>query len=141
MGTCTCKVASDQEAHHHDHQPMHVAGVRLHPSLTRRLAQVTGYVEVHLEQGPVLEVAGQPLGVVSSIAGQTRLAVSMLGIQVRCLLQYLTGNHFICSIPGHLACVCVCACASVCTCVGAWNVGQRSNRILFPAIETHFLSH
>lgn len=46
------------------------------------LVQVKGYVEVHLEQGPVLEVAGQALGVVASIAGQTRLSVSMLGSQV-----------------------------------------------------------
>ena len=45
-------------------------------------AQVKGYVEVHLEQGPVLEMAGQPLGVVSSIAGQTRLWVSIYGTQV-----------------------------------------------------------
>ncbi len=44
--------------------------------------QVRGYVEVHLEQGPVLEVTGKPLGVVSSIAGQTRLSVSIIGTQV-----------------------------------------------------------
>lgn len=50
------------------------------------MLQVKGYVEVHLEQGPVLEVGGHPLGVVSSIAGQTRLSVSMLGIQVRLVL-------------------------------------------------------
>ncbi|DBB00669.1 TPA: hypothetical protein ACH3X3_002344 [Trebouxia sp. C0006] len=43
--------------------------------------QVKAYVEVHLEQGPVLEAAGKPLGVVSAIAGQTRLSVSMSGIQ------------------------------------------------------------
>lgn len=34
---------------------------------------VWGYVEVHIEQGPVLESAGIPLGVVKGIAGQTRL--------------------------------------------------------------------
>ena len=39
-------------------------------------------MEIHLEQGPVLEVAGKPLGVVSSIAGQTRLSVSIIGTQV-----------------------------------------------------------
>ena len=37
---------------------------------------------MHLEQGPVLEVGGDPLGVVSAIAGQTRLSVSLLGTQV-----------------------------------------------------------
>ncbi len=42
---------------------------------------VRAYLEVHLEQGPVLESAGVPLGVVSAIAGQTRLAVSLTGEQ------------------------------------------------------------
>ena len=39
-------------------------------------------MEVHQEQGPVLEAADKPLGVVSAIAGQTRLSVSMIGTQV-----------------------------------------------------------
>ncbi|KAK7846317.1 allantoate deiminase 2, partial [Quercus suber] len=34
---------------------------------------VWGYIEVHIEQGPVLERLGFPLGVVKGIAGQTRL--------------------------------------------------------------------
>ncbi|CAK9139844.1 unnamed protein product [Ilex paraguariensis] len=34
---------------------------------------VWGYIEIHIEQGPVLESAGLPLGVVEGIAGQTRL--------------------------------------------------------------------
>jgi allantoate deiminase len=37
------------------------------------------YVEVHIEQGPVLEYRNQPLGVVTSIAGQTYLNVEFLG--------------------------------------------------------------
>ena len=37
------------------------------------------YVEVHIEQGPVLEYRNQPLGVVTSIAGQTYLNVELLG--------------------------------------------------------------
>ncbi|KAK9829855.1 hypothetical protein WJX72_008267 [[Myrmecia] bisecta] len=44
-------------------------------------AGVRGYVEVHLEQGPVLEAKGLPLAPVSAIAGQTRLSVSVLGSQ------------------------------------------------------------
>ena len=35
-------------------------------------ADVLGYLEVHIEQGPVLEQAGEPLGVVSAIASQGR---------------------------------------------------------------------
>lgn len=38
-----------------------------------------GYLEVHLEQGPVLEAAGEPLGIVSAIAGQSRIAVEFIG--------------------------------------------------------------
>jgi len=42
---------------------------------------VRTYVEVHIEQGPVLEDLGVPLGVVTAIAGQTFLHVSMRGSQ------------------------------------------------------------
>ena len=38
-----------------------------------------GYFEVHIEQGPVLESAGAPLGVVTAIAGQTRLNLAFSG--------------------------------------------------------------
>lgn len=37
------------------------------------------YVEVHIEQGPVLEHRGQALGVVTAIAGQTYINVEFLG--------------------------------------------------------------
>ena len=37
------------------------------------------YVEVHIEQGPVLEYRNQPLGVVTAIAGQSYLNVEFLG--------------------------------------------------------------
>jgi allantoate deiminase len=38
-----------------------------------------GYIEFHIEQGPVLEELGQPLAAVESIAGQSRLQFSFLG--------------------------------------------------------------
>ncbi|KAG0589288.1 hypothetical protein M758_1G008900 [Ceratodon purpureus] len=44
-------------------------------------SSVWGYVELHIEQGPVLEAQGLPLGVVEAIAGQTRLAVKVRGSQ------------------------------------------------------------
>jgi len=40
---------------------------------------VVAYVEAHIEQGPVLLDAGLPVGVVTSIAGGTRLAVRVEG--------------------------------------------------------------
>jgi beta-ureidopropionase / N-carbamoyl-L-amino-acid hydrolase len=39
-----------------------------------------GFVEVHIEQGPVLLNAGAPLGVVTSIAGSIRSLVSITGL-------------------------------------------------------------
>jgi allantoate deiminase len=42
---------------------------------------VGSYVEVHMEQGPVLEALRYPLGVVKGIAGQTRLKVIVDGSQ------------------------------------------------------------
>ena len=38
-----------------------------------------GYVEVHIEQGPLLESDNQPLGVVTGIVGQSRWRVSVTG--------------------------------------------------------------
>jgi allantoate deiminase len=40
---------------------------------------VFGYVEFHIEQGPVLENVGRPLGVVEAIAGQSRVEVTFVG--------------------------------------------------------------
>ena len=40
---------------------------------------VRAYFEAHIEQGPVLEAEGLPLGIVTAIAGQRRLAVTVAG--------------------------------------------------------------
>ncbi len=40
---------------------------------------ISAYVEAHIEQGPVLEEAGLALGVVTAIAGQTRVRVRVGG--------------------------------------------------------------
>lgn len=49
------------------------------PRFPHPRGRALGYVEVHLEQGPVLESAGVPLGVVSAIAGQSRLEITWTG--------------------------------------------------------------
>jgi hydantoinase/carbamoylase family amidase len=46
----------------------------------RRGRNVVAYVESHIEQGPVLLNAGLPVGVVTAIAGATRLAVRVAGL-------------------------------------------------------------
>ena len=42
-------------------------------------ADVVGFLEVHIEQGPVLEAENLPLGIVTGIIGQTRMRVVVLG--------------------------------------------------------------
>jgi len=41
--------------------------------------RLLGYVEVHIEQGPVLEGLGMPVGVVTAIAGQARYGITFKG--------------------------------------------------------------
>src|SRR6478672_3608064 len=43
-------------------------------------ADLLGYVEVHIEQGPVLEAEDLPVGVVTGIAGRTRAEVVFTGV-------------------------------------------------------------
>jgi allantoate deiminase len=49
------------------------------PAAAYRPGEAAAYVEVHIEQGPVLETRNQPLGVVTAIVGQTYLNVAFLG--------------------------------------------------------------
>jgi len=42
-------------------------------------SNVLGYIELHIEQGPVLDVEGLPLAVVEGIAGQSRLGFRFIG--------------------------------------------------------------
>jgi allantoate deiminase len=42
-------------------------------------AEAAAYVEVHIEQGPVLEAEGEALGVVTAIAAQSRLSLTLTG--------------------------------------------------------------
>jgi allantoate deiminase len=49
------------------------------PRLARSPGQILGFLEVHIEQGPMLERAGIPLGVVTAISGIERLRVTVEG--------------------------------------------------------------
>ena len=48
--------------------------------VARRPEDVLGYVELHIEQGPVLEVENLPVGVVSAISGASRFTVEVEGV-------------------------------------------------------------
>jgi allantoate deiminase len=45
----------------------------------RARSELLAYVELHIEQGPVLEAEGLPVGMVTAISGATRLAVALTG--------------------------------------------------------------
>lgn len=49
------------------------------PEARRQPEEVLGYVEVHIEQGPVLLSERLPVGIVTAIVGTTRLAVTVTG--------------------------------------------------------------
>jgi len=50
------------------------------PMGSRKLTELPdAYLELHIEQGPVLEAAGEPLGIVTAIAGQARGVVVFEG--------------------------------------------------------------
>jgi allantoate deiminase/N-carbamoyl-L-amino-acid hydrolase len=50
------------------------------PAIARDPAKLLGYIEVHIEQGPVLLEKGLPLGVVTAIAGSSRYLVELEGL-------------------------------------------------------------
>ena len=56
------------------HDPAAVAALR------RDASGYRGFVEVHIEQGPVLSTAGVPLGVVTAINGSVRFVGEMTGV-------------------------------------------------------------
>jgi beta-ureidopropionase / N-carbamoyl-L-amino-acid hydrolase len=49
------------------------------PQLARKPVELVGYLEVHIEQGPVLLEEALPVGIVSAIAGAVRRAVTITG--------------------------------------------------------------
>ncbi len=63
-------------------QAMCEAGLSINdiPKLKRKAADYLGFVEVHIEQGPVLNELDLPLGVVTSINGSVRLMGEVVGM-------------------------------------------------------------
>ena len=50
------------------------------PAVARDPAKLLGYLEVHIEQGPVLEAEGLPVGIVTAINGTSRGEVRVTGV-------------------------------------------------------------
>ncbi len=63
-------------------EAMHNAGLQVQDiaQLQRDPSNYLGYVEVHIEQGPVLNELNRPLGVVTSINGSIRLQCEITGV-------------------------------------------------------------
>jgi hypothetical protein len=59
--------------------------------------QIKAYLEVHIEQGPVLQAAGRRLGTVAAIAGQSRLQAEIWGEQVRPALLGHCRSRLLCA--------------------------------------------
>ena len=55
--------------------------------------RLLGYLEAHIEQGPVLERLGAPVGVVEAIAGQSRLRVEIHGRSGHAGTSPMEGRH------------------------------------------------
>ena len=49
------------------------------PQVAKKKGEVLAYAELHIEQGPVLEAEGLPVGVVTAINGFSRLRVTLSG--------------------------------------------------------------
>ena len=63
-------------------EAMQHAGLRIEdiPDLQRNPSDYLGFVEVHIEQGPVLNLLDLPLGIVTSINGSLRYAGEIVGM-------------------------------------------------------------
>lgn len=63
-------------------EAMHKAGLKIEdiPKLKRDPARYLGFVEVHIEQGPVLNELDLPLGIVTSINGGVRFQCEVTGM-------------------------------------------------------------
>lgn len=59
----------------------------------RRPGEILAFVETHIEQGPVLEAKGLPVGVVTGIVGGTRLQVDVEGVAGHAGTVPMTRRH------------------------------------------------
>ncbi|HUC61706.1 MAG TPA: Zn-dependent hydrolase [Alphaproteobacteria bacterium] len=49
------------------------------PNARRPVDEIAGYLELHIEQGPILERKGLPIGIIDAIAGQARFSIRFEG--------------------------------------------------------------
>jgi N-carbamoyl-L-amino-acid hydrolase len=66
-------ISMREALHAAGHRPQDIAGIQRHPD------DYVGFVEVHIEQGPVLHALNLPLGIVTSINGSVRYLGQLMG--------------------------------------------------------------
>src|SRR5262245_33255292 len=92
------------------------------PALARRREELMGYLEVHIEQGPVLLEEGLPIGIVSAIAGSVRSTVTITGTAGHAGTVPMSRRHDAAAAAAELVLYVEKRCAQVPTLVG--TVGQ-----------------
>jgi N-carbamoyl-L-amino-acid hydrolase len=92
------------------------------PTLARRPEELLGYLEVHIEQGPILLEEGLPVGIVSAIAGTVRYLVSIIGTAGHAGTVPMTRRHDAAAAAAELVLYVERRCAQAPTLVG--TIGQ-----------------
>src|SRR5207249_9832770 len=92
------------------------------PALARRRDGLVGYLEVHIEQGPILLEEGLPVGIVSAIAGSVRSSVTITGTAGHAGTVPMTRRHDAAAAAAELVLYVERRCAQEPTLVG--TVGQ-----------------
>jgi allantoate deiminase/N-carbamoyl-L-amino-acid hydrolase len=91
-------------------------------ALARRPETLRGYVEVHIEQGPVLLQQGLPVGIVTSIAASARFKLTIRGIAGHAGTVPMSLRHDAAAAAAEIILAVEHRCAAVPTLVG--TVGQ-----------------
>jgi N-carbamoyl-L-amino-acid hydrolase len=92
------------------------------PVLARRREELVGYLEVHIEQGPVLLEERLPVGIVSAIAGSVRSMVTITGTAGHAGTVPMAGRHVAAAAAAELVLYVEKRCTQAPTLVG--TVGQ-----------------
>src|SRR5262249_16559565 len=103
------------------------------PALARRREDLMGYLEVHIEQGPILLEEGLPVGIVSAIAGSVRSTVTIIGTAGHAGTMPMARRHHAAAAAAELVLYVEKRCAQTPTLVG--TVGQ----LAVPNGATHII--
>jgi allantoate deiminase/N-carbamoyl-L-amino-acid hydrolase len=87
-------------------------------ALRRDPGRIAAFIEVHIEQGPVLLERGLPLGVVTSIAGSVRMTAAVTGVASHAGTTPMTMRHDAAAAAAEMTLAIESRCAQAPTLVG-----------------------